>query len=578
MESRPEERTPAGKYTGQNWESLAIKYYLAFPIFIVCAMFFSFLGFMYRIAFPLVDHVMYTTIVAVATAILVLFFRARSTKWGKRGTIITFAASIGISGYLFVYYLPGAVDFPLLLTFLGIWFAFSLFIAIVFVRSRILKRLKKSPFPTVPASPARKSGWPRRKKRVAFVLALLGAGGIVAYCYTSPGVMVQIRPQDYQVKISLWAWWNASYYTAAQLQEIADHHAAMFLYNVYYESHLDPLSQYYQDFNDSMTVYKSYGIPIYFGIGLRNITLPRWQDYEVLINASYLYFTWLDARPEFDPRYGGNFMGVCNDIEGPQELVAVNRTEYLAIAADYAECIDAYHARGLTYIQDSGTYTLVDGFDGINDTDLDERNGLVNNGIPNFDFYSWQVYRGRGDPEDGPDYRTPYLVYADVAQATAFWGTKSFIYLGITGMGTHHCGTGAGTGVGDAAEGLQALITDILVCKHFGVPWIGIFILTYWDKSVGSSVNCSSRCEAVEFFEAYGEDALHTLDEAVNGPASTQPFDIDVTNEWYSFYDDFLIDIFLNFNGWLFWVFIAAWGGVCGIDLLRLKRGTLKKQ
>ncbi len=574
---QPEERTPAGNYASLNWEALAIKYYLAFPISIVFAIFFSFLGFMYRIAFPLVDHLMYTTIVGVTVAILMLFFRSRNTKLGKAGTLITLAASIGISGYLFGYYLPGAVDFPLLLTFLGIWCGFSLFIAIIFLRSWVLKRLGKSPLVTVPANPARRNGRSQRKKRAAFVLILLGAGGVVAYCYTSPGVTVQIRPQDYQVNLSLWGWWNQSRYTSPQLQEISDHRAAMFLYNVYYESHLDPAAPYYQDFNDSMTVYKSYGIPIYFGIGLRNGTLPRWQNYGCLINASYLYFTWLDAHPEFDPQHGGNFMGVCNDIEGPQELVEVNRTEYLAIAAAYAACIDAYHARGLTYSQDSGTYTLVDGFDGINDTDLDERNGLVNNGIPNFDFYSWQVYRGRGESGSDPDYRTSYLVYADVAQAAAFWGNRSFIYLGITGMSTHHCGTGTGTGVGDAAEGLQALITDCLVCKHFGIPWVGIFILTYWDTSVGGADKCSSRVDAIEFFEAYGQNALHKLDEAINGPGSTQPFEIDVTNEWYAFYDDFLIDLFLNFNGWLFWVFVAAWSGVCGLDLILLNRKNSQK-
>ncbi len=48
--------------------------------------------------------------------------------------------------------------------------------------------------------------------------------------------------------------------------------------------------------------------------------------------------------------------------------------------------------------------------------------------------------------------------------------------------------------------------------------------------------------------------------------------DIDFTDEWHAFYDDFLIDIFLIFNGWFFWVFLIAWGGVFCIDLLWIKR------
>jgi len=505
-----------------------------------------------RISFPIIDKIFYCSALYLIYFFIIIIYLNQNKKWGLFFGFVFHFGMIIFSLYFINLYLPGYLDYPLLVFFFLLCLIFSLSSLIIFISFIIIKKeipIFKKSLAVVERKCNLKPNFKKAIKTILISLLIINTGIIGFYFTIAEGKPIKIIPKNYKIQVVLWAYWNHSLYSHQQLVSISNNSAHLYLYNIYPEEHLLPNSTYYSEFLESMQVFKNYSIKVFFCPGLIKEYPTREENFEWIINVSYSYLEWLDSHPQFDPKNGGNFAGVCVDIESNKEFVQINRTKYNEIVKNYEKCVDEFHKRNLIYIMDSGNYVMHDGFD--SDSDLDQRKGIVTTGIHNFDLYSWQSYRATDKA------RPSMSVYTDAAISSSFWGPeKTQIFIGITGMEPYECKNISS----NENKGLEQLILDTLILKHFLIAEVGIFILTYSDPSIGCYEKCGKGTgNAIEFFQAYGDDALDIFCEKVNGQNSTKPFTIQFKKETYAFYSDFFIDIILNLNGLAFFIIMLTW-------------------
>ncbi|MBD3352715.1 MAG: hypothetical protein GF364_14605 [Candidatus Lokiarchaeota archaeon] len=415
----------------------------------------------------------------------------------------------------------------------------------------------------------------REKKRtVISALIITGLLGSAALVITQPAVWntpIKIKPKNYTPELAFWASINTSLYTATQKDELNEHNIMIITYDT--PRNITPPS--------TRTYFKNM-------IATWNNSYPN-VKIMVAIPAPEGGFVWDGETPEtiqlakdylnfFDEEHLDNVVGLSFDWEHPnnetrlEEECGINT---LANESRNDESREQWHEffnwaddnypdmimQNVNYVGSS-----VDILDGDRDITQRERYNIFD--VPRWDEYAPMIYRGScdgsdpygdypyWDPEDRPDphygFYVPLYLHSQAVEQVYGNTDRLGVYIGITNCTCYGRDVIQFQNGEEAGFGYDALVRDTLIAKHFGCPRITIFILNTvkdWDDEHESYHSMGG------VFDTWGDSFLDEFNESINGPSSTDEFNI-----WYepvidgdtftmSYYEFFVIDFLYNFSG-----------------------------
>ena len=170
--------------------------------------------------------------------------------------------------------------------------------------------------------------------------------------------------------------------------------------------------------------------------------------------------------------------------------------------------------------------SIIDQLDGDNDLDVYVRNNVLT--VPAWDEYAPMIYTAGGknyvpNPISADKAHFELYLYMKIlkdALVKADMGTKIGGYLGITNMSIFSRDNTVYWHNRPNATGYDALVTQALIAKHFGIRRLTTFIL----DTVPAGDDSVELMGGV--FDSYGEDFMDRYNESVNGLDSVKPFEI----------------------------------------------------
>lgn len=372
-------------------------------------------------------------------------------------------------------------------------------------------------------------------KKIILTCIVLNLLGIIPVSVIGSNTIIGhilITPQDYTAQFAFWGSHYHTRYTTTQLEELDQYGAIIAPYTV---GALITESER-TDFINEMIWWKNnypnvkflpavLGIPgLFVWDGAENTTKLAKEIAQLVLDNSLtnvigLSFDW--ERP------------VESDLHGISD--APNRTRHEESIARWNEFFDWMEDNAPQLITSCINYVGMsqDTIDG--DFDLHYLECYNTFEVPRWDEYAPMIYRcgykgtrPYGDYPTWPssisvpttyDFYRELKAHVDGVKRVHGNTDRAGVYIGIT-----NC-----TCYGDDVEvyefgeylgkGFDVLVRDALICKHFGIPTITIFIL---------STEIENGYSMGGVFDSYGDDFLDRFNEAVNGPESTTPFSIPI--------------------------------------------------
>ncbi len=424
---------------------------------------------------------------------------------------------IGIAGWFFVFYFL-LLLFPMLMN-LGIQF--------------LAKRRKKLSWRENFAATRRQLRLSRGTLLCAGLLLLAGVSSVVILAGDTELGTVLIQPKDYQVKFAFWGSHYNSSYTDTERDALNRHNVTIASYSTGTLSTPGEQAAFVSEmtkWNNSYP-YVSFlpavpGIPGgYVWDGSARGTTELAKMIVQLVHANNLT----------------NVKGLSFDWEKPQEETlggmssTPNRTRHEESIKIWNDFFDWMAINAPEMVTQNINYvgTSVDTFDGDFDLHYAEKYNTFE--VPRWSEYAPMIYRcgykGTKPFGDVPHW-TPgtrvdvtYNFYAalksHVEGVIRVHGNtdRAGVYIGITNCTCY----GRDVEITEFGEylghGYDVLVRDALICKHFGLPQITIFILTTAPEN-GYSMG--------GVFESYGDSFLDDFNVSVNGVYSTKSFSIPI--------------------------------------------------
>ena len=367
----------------------------------------------------------------------------------------------------------------------------------------------------------------------AAMLVMVGISSIVILAGDSTFGTILIKPQDYQVKFAFWGSHYMSRYTPIQLDALNRHHVTIAPYTIGNLSTPTARAAFIAEMKNWNTSYPNVSfLPAVEGIpggfvwdGAARGTTELAKQIVQLVRENNLT----------------NVKGLSFDWEEPiktslgEVSPTPNRTrheESIAIWNEFFDWLETYApemvTQNINYVGSS-----VDYFDG--DFDLHYRNKFNTFEVPRWSEYAPMIYRcgykGTKPFGDIPVWKAgtnvdvTYNFYCQlkshVEGVVRVHGNvnRAGVYIGITNCTCYGRDVKITEFGQDLGYGYDVLVRDALICKHFGIPQITIFILTTeWENgySMGG------------VFDSYGDDFLDKFNASVNGVNSTRDFTIPV--------------------------------------------------
>lgn len=374
----------------------------------------------------------------------------------------------------------------------------------------------------------------RRTVHVALLVAGATVGTTMIACtWLVPKDVVTITPQEYTMNFAFWGSHYHARYTPAQLDAMNRHAITIAPYTV---PPLTASEAVRAAFKTEMEWWMENCSAVSF-----LVSIPGIPGGFVWDGGTAGTIAAAKETVQFVQREGlTNVRGLAFDWENPIEetladhpyLVDVpNRTRHETSRQLWAEFFDWMDLNAPEMFLSNINYVEMsqDAYDGDFDLHLAESFNTFEE--PRYDEYAPMIYRCpcRGTPpfgdvprwDAGTNIDTTYDFYqrlrTHVEGVEYIHGSRAraSVYVGITNCTCY----GRDVEVYEEGEylghGFDVLVRDLLVCKHFGMETVTIFILDTVvenDHSMGG------------VFESYGDDFLDRLNASVNGPGATTPF------------------------------------------------------
>ena len=412
----------------------------------------------------------------------------------------------------------------------------------------------------------------RRKPAVLaaiIITAILGTGTIVMLQPAAWNTPITIEPADYQPELAFWASINPDVYTATQRDELNEHNITIITYdtprNITETGPRNWMKWAISTWNNSYPNVKVMpAIPapeggfVWDGETPETIQLAKdyleFIDEENLTNVIGLSFDWEHPNNE------------TNLIEQDIEILS-NRTRNEESREQWHEFFNWADENYPDMIMQNVNYvgSSVDILDGDDDITVREKYNIFD--VPRWDEYAPMLYRGScdgsipygdypyWDPEDRPPqhywYYTMMLLHSQAVYRVHGNYDRLGTYIGITNCTCYGRDVVQYQNGEPAGFGYDALVRDTLIAKHFECPRITLFIL----NTVNDSNDPTDYHSMGGVFDTWGDNFLDEFNESINGPGSTDEFeiwyepDIDGDTMALSYYEFAVIDMLYDFKG-----------------------------
>lgn len=459
---------------------------------------------------------------------------------------------------------------------------------------------------------ARKLVAEARKQKAAILLgfATIGAGlatGLISLDPRAYNRVVTITPQGYQAAIAFWAGFDIALYNATVRQELDQHNATLVIYhppNIKTTAGRTAFIDMMQQWNASCPNVKLV-MSIQGWVRINNTG----NDAQDFFYNTFPYdgsaegvVSW--AKDFMDIAVANNltnFAGVNVDQEAPDKILwkdygidimpnATRHAESVAIYEEFFEWRRVHHPDMLV-TSTNGMKAVLDGFDGDDDMQVIDRANILD--VHGWDEIAPMIYRcGDGGtppygdlprPKPGDEGKPSSWVYYQLKFLQSALvhhdgnDSRLGIYLGITNLSCYGADVEQYDRNGNfVGYGYDQLVKDALIAKHFGSKIITIFILN--TAMTGPGPDAFSMGGV---FDSYGIDFLDRFMADINGPGSTNPFQIYLEPD-FDMIGEYMLDMLYNLDepSWLLVVVIVEGLIIASAILLHptVKSGVLVRK
>ncbi len=468
-----------------------------------------------------------------------LFIVAWRHLSNRAGIFFAFA-TLAFSGYImYQFFVSGEIQLVFPLFGMAGWFFVFFFIILLFPMlmnlgiQYLMKRARKLSWRENFAATRRQMRLSRGTLICAGLLLITGVSSVVILSGDTELGTVLIQPKNYQVKFAFWGSHYIDRYKANELDALNRHNVTIAPYTVGSLATPGARAAFVAELTTWNNTYPNVSfLPAVQGIpggyvwdgSARGTTELAKQIVQLvheknLTNVKGLSFDWEEPQEE-------TLGGVSNTPNRTrhEESIAIWNDFFDWMAMNAPEMV----TQNINYVGSS-----VDTFDG--DFDLHYAEKFNTFEMPRWSEYAPMIYRcgykGTKPFGDVPHWKSTtrvdvtYNFYAElkshVEGVVRVHGNtdRAGVYLGITNCTCY----GRDVEITEFGEslgrGYDVLVRDALICKHFGLPQITVFILTTEPEN-GYSMG--------GVFESYGHTFLDDFNASVNGVDSTKPFTIPI--------------------------------------------------
>lgn len=492
-----------------------------------------------------------------------IFTKRQIINW--RDQLINIGVCIGYSFliYMMIFLYSAQYTFPIMLTLCMICISALIGVAVIslvnlMIYFALILNYKKHPTYRENLKESLRKNLPDKRKflilSLIFIIAI-GVPVLIFFPLFNWNASITITPQDYDVELGFFGSWKHETYTADQKKALNRYSTVLYHYSGDAYTAPDNINQ---DYINNMIYWKNHYSNVKFIADIPGDNKDFVWD-ATAKNTTKLAKAWINLAKNESL---SNIKGIGFDIEIPiraalsesQGISTIpNRERHNAAIQIWNEFFDWKEQNAPEMITHGVFYmeSTFDYFDGDNDMQIANRlNGFD---VPRWNKYAPMIYRGWGRGA------TPYGDYPVVQfwdrPGGHYWAysqlnflssaimqehgdlSRLSVFLGGTNVSAYGRDIIQGVENGIYEYGFDSLIKDILIAKHFGAPTVYIFMLhtiMFEGYSIGG------------LFDAYGDDALDILYDAVNGIDSTKPFTIPYDGPlswnyfgiWYFFVDE----------------------------------------